>query len=241
MSQGDGEKPNIRGSRKRNPKKTCLSDLFQILCNLRRRSFCFRLALDGRQTEVPLVYWKNGPTRIGAFGLWSDRDDFFSIQTHCISKPSLTRKHQPSCKNVRLMGQWVSKHHWILRYPICGNKASYWSYVLYIQNKLKHNHTTVFYMPSKKNMNIIEHPYGLWFWSLLTWESFVPIFTIPLLPPRILSEPTSFLTQRNVRRLERCSSHHGRCSRRGAASYGGSSRGSPSAVDVEIEVLSAGR
>lgn len=44
----------------------------------------------------------------------------------------------------------------------------------------------------------------------------------------ILSEPTSFLTQRNVRRLERCSSHHGRCSRRGAASYGGSSRGSPS-------------
>jgi len=55
------------------------------------------------------------------------------------------------------------------------------------------------------------------------------------------SEPTSFLTQRNVRRLERCSSHHGRCSRRGAASYGGSSRGSPSAVDVEIEVLSAGR
>ena len=51
--------------------------MFQILCNLCRRSFCFRLALDGRQTEVPLVYWKNGPTRIGAFGLWSDRDDFF--------------------------------------------------------------------------------------------------------------------------------------------------------------------
>lgn len=187
--------------------------------------------------KFPWFTGRMGPLAlVVAFGLWSDRDDkkhtntlyFEAVPDPHINLPA--KNKFDGTMSFYIIGFWAT---------LSLDKPSYWSYVLYIY--ISSNITIQLCLRCHPHIiNIIEHPYGLWFWSLLTWESFVPIFTIPLLPPRILSEPTSFLTQRNVRRLERCSSHHGRCSRRGAASYGGSSRGSPSAVDVEIEVAAAG-